>query len=41
MLRRRANEEVTARVAGDRTVVQAAILALVEGFSVEKSPAKD
>lgn len=41
MLRRRTNGEVTARTAGDRTVVQEAILALVEGFSVQKARAKD
>lgn len=37
MLRRRANYDVTTRTIGDRTVVQSAILALVEAFSVKSS----
>ena len=35
MLRRRSNQDVTSRTTGGHTVVQAAVLALVEAFSVE------
>jgi len=35
MLRRRSNQDVTSRTTGGLTVVQAAVLALVEAFSVE------
>jgi hypothetical protein len=37
LLRRRANDQITSRTIGDRSVVQVAILALVEAFTVEKS----
>lgn len=38
LIRRRTNPEVTARTARGRTVVQEAILALVEQFTVDASP---
>jgi ketosteroid isomerase-like protein len=38
LLRRRSFPDVTSRRAGGRTVVQAAILALVEEFTVETAP---
>ena len=40
LLRRRANDQITSRTIGDRSVVQVAILALVEAFTVEKSVEK-